>query len=201
MKNVKCAVIFAVLLVLASNAFAQDPEVPVGSFKFSSDFELSTVKKFETVNTLTSQGKQRHDLLRNSGWTCVQQTSASLRCSIFLKGEKLPAVISQRIQAKYENLSLVFAAAHNLNLTNETDLLREYIVSQKVDVDENKIATYLLRESLNAPTKIQMDVGLEKLYLVILDEKTLMIQETNIIQEKNSSTLYVVQVLLEKSGS
>ena len=198
MKNIIQNIIFLTLLSLPLTAIAQLGRAPVGQFVYSPKLELITVKKYENVNILTQEGKDRLNFLKMNGWVCQQQILSNVPCSHFAKNQSLPDRVASQILTKYQNFKFNFADEFTSSLINETDFLREYEVRQNVDVAGKNVATYLMRESKNSFAKIQMEVGWDKVYLLVLNEKTIAIHETTTLYDKNRSTRYLVQVSFEK---
>lgn len=187
-------------LVISLNTFAFQVTPPMGAFQFKGAFEVLTTKKYENVNTLTQAGKDRLKELQTQHWACNYVGFDFNQCSRFIKNETLPDFLVSQLQGEYQDFGLNFLAVDSINQTNSSDFLQEYEVHQNVEIKKQVVANYTM-QVLNGGIvkyKMQADASADPIYFNQLDEKSIAATKTLRINERNTSTVFLVQVIFSK---
>jgi hypothetical protein len=192
MKNITSKMISVFALIFSTPLWAQTV-IPVGSFQFKNNVDLVTVKKTEMVFSA-----ERLKILKTLGWTC-QQSLGQNKCWLFLKNQTLPMDALTSLQQKYTGQVMNFAKDYTDEVISDAPYLQEHLITQQTLVNSIHISTYILQNLKQGPTKLQLSLEAgSKMYLNFLGGDLLTIQDTVTQTEGNQTTLYLVQILLEK---
>lgn len=192
MKKATLQILFLSTFLFTSTLWAEI-SAPVGTFEFKNNLQLPTVKKTEVT-----QSAARVNELKKLGWTCMQQAGGASRCWIFLKNQTMPSNVASQVQKKYDGFNLHFSNVQSVEQTNNSEFLQEYLITQDVKFNFESTTKYVLQVIKDGPIKFKLSGKLDDLYLVITDENTLIIQEAITVSHQNQSSMYLVEVNLEK---
>ncbi|MEZ0391497.1 MAG: hypothetical protein ACAH59_04730 [Pseudobdellovibrionaceae bacterium] len=119
--------------------FARAETVPVleGKWKVSSQYLVLSHLRWEKVSTITAEGQKRLEKLESDGYFCRSKDAANYDCTVFLK-DLIPNLDVDSALGKTW-VGRIFSFYHLVDepeLVTNTDFLKNYLVSQKVALQD-----------------------------------------------------------------
>ena len=187
------------MIIFGSLVEAQEFKIPMGQFMFRGRLELLTAKKYEMVSLSSPAGRERLNELKRLGWICVPKTASNSQCSVFSKTEVIPASLRNQLQSKYQAMSFLFGPVNSVELINEAEALKEYLVFQQVRLNSQIAEKYRLQIIKDGPIKLQIEFAAgDKVYLNLNNERLVSGVESVTVSQNNTSTLYFIQIDFER---